>query len=148
MNCSRTFTAMLRALSLAGVVGILVAAAGGAYAHGNDGHRGKGNGRSKTPRIINTIHPIIVGRNYHRHDDHRHRYPYPVRIRGPLPPQPAPVGMPKPPPPAPPAPPAPPPSPAPTPPAQTAPAPMPPAPSGGLTPGGGRETGRPPTRAQ
>jgi hypothetical protein len=152
MNCSRYFLAMLRAASLAGVASIVVVSADGAYAHGrgDHDHSRKGNARpTETVRIVNTIHPIIVGKGHHRHDgdDHKHRYPYPGRvpIGGPLPPQPAPVGMPKPPPPAPTAPPAP---PAPTPPAQTAPAPMPPAPSGGLTPGGGRDPGRPPTRAQ
>ena len=127
----------------------VVVSADGAYAHGrgDHGHSRKGNARpTETVRIVNTIHPIIVGKGHHRHDgdDRKHRYPYPGRvpIGGPLPPQPAPVGMPKPPPPAPPAP------PAPSLPAQTAPAPMPPAPSGGLTPGGGRDPGRPPTRAQ
>jgi len=91
MNCSRYSLAMLRVLSLAGVVTIGVASAGGAYAHASDGHGGKGNVGSETLRIRNTIHPIIVGRSYH--DDHKDRYPYPGRspIRGPWPPQPAPA---------------------------------------------------------
>ena len=92
MNCSRYLSAMLRTLSLAGVVGILVSA-GGAYAHANDGHGGKGKVRSETLRTVNTIHPIIVGRLHREPGDGDNRHPYPGRspIRGPLPPQPAPV---------------------------------------------------------
>src|SRR5438445_2336979 len=91
MNWSKFSFAMLRAASLAGVVSIFVVSAWGANAQGNDDRSGKGDVRSETLRIVNTIHPIIVGKGHHRYDDRRHRYPYPVRIRGPLPPQPAPA---------------------------------------------------------
>jgi hypothetical protein len=76
MNCSRYFLAMRRAASLAGVASIFVVFAWGANAQGNDDRSGKSNVRSETLRIRNTIHPIIVGRNYHRHDDHKQRYPF------------------------------------------------------------------------
>jgi hypothetical protein len=70
-NRSRYFPAMLLALSLAGVVSILVASTGGAYA----GDR-SGKGGSKTLRIVNTIHPIIVGRLHRQPGDSKQRDPY------------------------------------------------------------------------
>ena len=152
MSCLRFFRAMLRALSLAGILGILVA--GSAFAH-EKGHGSGGHARLKTVRIKNTIHPIIVGRHRHRHHYHEgNRYPYPGRppIRGPLPPQPKPTGMPAPNPapnPAPAPAPAPKPAPAPAPAPTSNPAPAPQAPSGaGPTPGGGRDPDRPPTKQQ
>src|SRR5438105_9167917 len=95
MNCSRYFLAMLRAASLAGVASILVVSADGAYAHGRGGHghNGKGSGRpTESVRIVNTIHPIIVGKGHHRRDKDRYPYPGHQPIGGDLPPQPAPVG--------------------------------------------------------
>jgi hypothetical protein len=138
MSCLRFFRAVLRTLSLAGILSILVA--GGAFAHGK-GHRG--HARIKTVRINNTIHPIIVGRHRHRHHYHEgQRYPYPGRppIGGPLPPQPKPTGMPAPNPAPSPAPnpaPKPVPNPSPSPAPTSNPVPAPQAPSGGApTPGG------------
>lgn len=91
MNCSSYFPAMLRALSLAGVVSILAASAGGAHARENGDRGGKSNGLSKTVSVVNTIHPIIVGRLHREPGDYKHRHPGRSPIRGPLPPQPAPV---------------------------------------------------------
>jgi hypothetical protein len=81
-NRSRYFPAMLLALSLAGVVSVLVASTGGAYAGDRSGKGGTG---SKTLRIVNTIHPIIVGRLHRQPGDSKQRDPYqgrrlPVRL--------------------------------------------------------------------
>lgn len=160
MHWSKISLAMLRALSLAGVIGILLVSGGTAFAQNVMGH-GHGHKKQvgvKTARIVNTIHPIIVRKKHHRHEhwEDKHRYPYPGRIRGPLPPvhkpppsmqggMPAPGG-------AAPAPGGAAPAPGGAAPAPGGAAPAPggaaPAPGSSPTPGGGRDPARPPTRAQ
>jgi hypothetical protein len=152
MHWSKISLATLRALSLVGVVGILLVSGNAAFANNGKGHD---NAHSKMSNK-RMGHPIIIKKK-HEHHDHKHRYPYPSPIRGPLPPvkkpppsmtggMPAPGGA-MPAPTKPPAPPAPkPPAPAPAP-GGAMPAPAP-APAPGPTPGGGRDPSRPPTRAQ
>lgn len=147
MHWSKISLAMLRALALVGLVGILIGSSDAAFAR-------KGHGHSKSSKIRISHGPIIVGENYqwYKHRHHKHWYPYPGKIRGPLPPvkkppseqggMPAPGGAA----PAPMKPPAP-----PAPPASGGAAPMPtkpPAPAPAPTPGGGRDPGKPPTKAQ
>ena len=93
MHWSKISLAMLRALSLAGVIGVLVVSGGAAFARNGNGHGDGKQAGVKTARIVNTIYPIIVRKKHHRWYEHRerkHRYPYPGRIRGPLPPTPKP----------------------------------------------------------
>jgi hypothetical protein len=88
MHWSKISLAMLRALSLAGVIGILVSG-GAVFAQDGMGHD---HARSKMSKI-RIGHPIIIKRKhrwYFEHHNHKHRYPYPGRIRGPLPPTPKP----------------------------------------------------------
>jgi hypothetical protein len=84
MHWSKISLAMLRALALVGVVGILIGSSDAAFAR-----KGNGNGHSNSSKIRITHGPIIVKhkhRWYFEHHDHQHRKP----IRGPLPPTPKP----------------------------------------------------------
>ena len=81
MHWSKISVAMLRALALVGLVGILIGSSDAAFAR-------KGHGHSKSSKIRISHGPIIVGENYqwYKHRHHKHWYPYPGKIRGPLPP--------------------------------------------------------------